>query len=163
MLTKSRLIQLVSMLSLLVGLFIWRTVDLSTDVEKNALVSDSTLHIEDKLCDFSQPCIFNSLWGDFSLSVDQGEIIPEQWFNLTLKSDLENWQVKSAKIVGKTMFMGKIPIKFSTVSNDTGENQAQAKTMLGVCTENKMLWRLEMLIVVDDQPVDIHYDFLIVK
>ena len=163
MLTKSRLIQLVSMLSLLIGLFIWRTVDLSTPVEKKSLNNEAILNGATSLCDFSQSCVFNSLWGDFNLSVDQGEIIPEQWFHLTLKSDLKNWQVKSAKIVGKTMFMGKIPIKFSAVSDKTGKNEAHAKSMLGVCTENKMLWRLEMIIEVDGQPVDIHYDFLIVK
>lgn len=163
MLTKSRLIQIVIMLSLLVGLFIWRTLDLSSSVEKNTSTSDFTLNIEDSLCDFSQPCVFSSLWGDFSLSVEGGEIIPEQWFNLTLKSNLDNWQVKRAKIVGKTMFMGKIPLKFSTVSDLAGENQAHARSMFGVCTENKMLWRLEILIEVDGQPVDIHYDFLIVK
>jgi len=163
MLTKSRLIQLVIMLSLLIGLFIWRTIELSPAIEKNQEESTQRNTTEQALCDFSEPCVFNSLWGGFSLSVEGGEIVPEQWFHLTLESKVEDWQVSSAKIVGKTMFMGKIPINFSEVTNSEGKQQATGKSMLGICTEDKMLWRLDIVVEVNGQPVNLYYDFLIVK
>lgn len=162
MLTKSRLIQLVSMLTLLIGLFVWRTIDLSeAELEKSETTAPS-LKLDEAVCDLSQPCLFKSILGDFVLSVDEGEIIPEQWYNLTFKSNVKDWKIMSAKIVGKTMFMGQIPIKFSP-STENGERQSHAKSMIGVCTEDKMLWQLKMLVEVEGKPIDIHYDFLIIK
>lgn len=162
MLTKSRLIQLVSMLTLLIGLFVWRTIDLSeAELEKSETTAPS-LKLDEAVCDLSQPCLFKSILGDFVLSVDEGEIIPEQWYNLTFKSNVKDWKIMSAKIVGKTMFMGQIPIKFSP-STENGERQSHAKSMIGVCTEDKMLWQLKMLVEVEGKPIDVHYDFLIVK
>ena len=162
MLTKSRLIQLVSMLTLLIALFVWRTID-SSEVELEKSESNTlSLNLDADVCDLSQPCVFKSILGDFILSVDGGKIIPEQWYNLTVKSDVKNWKVMSAKIVGKTMFMGKIPIKFSP-DTEGGNRQYHAQSMIGVCTEDKMLWRLKMLIEVEGKPIDVHYDFLIVK
>ena len=162
MLTKSRLIQLVSMLTLLIGLFVWRTIGLSeAELEKSETTAPS-LKLDEAVCDLSQPCLFKSILGDFVLSVDEGEIIPEQWYNLTFKSNVKDWKIMSAKIVGKTMFMGQIPIKFSP-STENGERQSHAKSMIGVCTEDKMLWQLKMLVEVEGKPIDVHYDFLIVK
>lgn len=162
MLTKSRLIQLVSMLTLLIGLFVWRTIDLSEgELEKSETTAPS-LKLDEAVCDLSQPCLFKSILGDFVLSVDEGEIIPEQWYNLTFKSNVKDWKIMSAKIVGKTMFMGQIPIKFSP-STENGERQSHAKSMIGVCTEDKMLWQLKMQVEVEGKPIDVHYDFLIVK
>lgn len=162
MLTKSRLIQLVSMLTLLIGLFVWRTIDLSeAELEKSETTAPS-LKLDEAVCDLSQPCLFKSILGDFVLSVDEGEIIPEQWYNLTFKSNVKDWKIMSAKIVGKTMFMGQIPIKFSP-STENGVRQSHAKSMIGVCTEDAMLWQLKMLVEVEGKPIDVHYDFLIVK
>ncbi len=163
MLTKSRLIQLVSMLSLLIGLFVWRTINLSEIELDKSKINEQALTSDETICDFAQPCVFNSVLGNFFLSVNEGKIVPEQWYNLTLKSDVKNWQVMSAKVVGKTMFMGQIPIKFSPLVERDGVLQSHAKSMIGVCTEDKMLWRLKMLIEIDGKPVDVHYDFLIVK
>jgi hypothetical protein len=163
MLTKSRLIQLVSMLSLLIGLFVWRTIDLSETEMDKPKVDEQGLAFDETICDLAQPCVFNSILGNFALSVDEGKIVPEHWYNLTLKSDAKNWQVMSAKIVGKTMFMGQIPIKFSPVTKKDGELQFHAKSMIGVCTEDRMLWRLKMIIEVEGKPIDVHYDFLIIK
>lgn len=163
MLTKSRLIQLVSMLSLLIGLFVWRTIDLSETETDKSKIDKQGLELDETTCDLAQPCVFNSILGNFVLSVDEGKIVPEHWYNLTLKSDAKSWQVKSAKIVGKTMFMGQIPIKFSPVEKNDGELQSHAKSMIGVCTEDRMLWRLKMIIEVEGKPIDIHYDFLIIK
>lgn len=178
MLTKSRLIQILVMLCLLIGLFVWRTMD-SSVIENNKvndalsnqkngqninkMIDDISLQNGDSICDFPQPCIVNSLLGEFSLAVEGGQIIPEQWFQLTLTSQLKNWKVKSAKIVGKTMFMGKIPVNFSSPINTDGQLISNAKSMLGICTEDRMWWQLQIVVDVNGQPINIHYDFLIVK
>ena len=163
MLTKSRLIQLVIMLILLVGLFVWRTIDFSdSELDKPDFIDKSTI-IDEDVCNLAQSCVFHSILGDFVLSVDEKKIVPEQWYNLTLTSDAKNWKIMSAKVVGKTMFMGQIPIKFSPLLERDGELQFHAKSMIGVCTEDKMLWRLKILIEVEGKSIDIHYDFLIVK
>ncbi|TEW53689.1 hypothetical protein E2R68_11060 [Psychromonas sp. RZ22] len=160
MLTKSRLIQLLIMLSLLIGLFVWRTIDSSITEKVDNSDNKLALNIVDNVCDFTKPCAFKSVLGTFYLSVDEGEIIPEEWFHLTLKSELNNWQVISAKIIGKSMFMGHIPVIFSPV-NEKGIQQSHAKTMVGSCTEDKMLWQLEVVVDLDGQTVNLAYDFLI--
>jgi len=165
MLTKSRLIQLLIMLCLLIGLFTWRTLQSvvykQDDTPLN--VASDILLLEDTLCDFSKECIFNSPLGKFTLSVDEGKITPETWFNLTLKSDLKNWSVVSAKTIGKTMFMGKIPMRFSQVSETDGQSFSTAKSMVGVCTTDRMLWRFDILVEVDGTPINLYYDFLIIR
>jgi len=161
MLTKSRLIQLLSMLSLLIGLFIWRTVE---SVGEQTPESASEVFLADEtICDFSSPCDFISPLGTFTLSVDEGEIVPETWFHLTLKSEHKNWKVLRAKTVGKTMFMGKIPMRFSSISEQDGENKATAKSMVGVCATDRMLWRFDIVVEVDGTPINLYYDFLIVR
>jgi len=156
MLTKSRLIQLFIMLFLLVGLFVWRTIYFSNSQFLNSTLSKEVLD-EAELCDLSKPCAFNSIKGIFYLSVDEGSVIPENWFNLTLKSDLDNWQVSSAKTIGKNMFMGKIPMKFSSVIN----KETKAKSMLGSCTQERMIWRFDIVVDVEGEEVNLYYDFLV--
>ena len=165
MLTKSRLIQLFIMLSLLIGLFTWRTIESMLDKQADTLLSTSSnsFMLDDTLCDFSTECIVNSPFGKFTLSVDEGEITPENWFHLTLKSDLKNWKVISAKTIGKTMFMGKIPMRFSQVTEIDGQSFSTTKSMVGVCTTDKMLWRFDIVIEVEGTPVNLHYDFLIIR
>lgn len=162
MLTKGRVIQLLIMLCVLISLFVWRTIGSSPSETEKQPINDDILVVEEPLCDFTQPCIFNTLWGDFSLSVDEGKIMPEQWFHLTLKSQLENWKVISAKTVGKTMFMGKIPMRFSPVTENLARYESKTKSMLGACTEDKMIWRFDIVVEVEGQPINLHYDFLIV-
>lgn len=165
MLTKSRLIQLFFMLCVLIGLFIWRTIDFTLSDDMNLAVDkevkEVVVNFEDNTCDFSKPCLFNSAWGTFSLSVDEGKITPEEWFHLTLKSDLKNWKVISAKTIGKTMFMGKIPMKFMPVVQVGEKYQTNAKSMLGSCIEKRMVWRFDIEIDFDGQPINIFYDFVI--
>jgi hypothetical protein len=165
MLTKSRLIQIACMLLILVGLFVWRTANFSDsiNIEADALTHSSAQANADTLCELSEPCVFHTSIGDFTLAVDGGAIIPEQWFHLNLTSETENWTVTEAKIVGKTMFMGKIPVKFLPVQKIGTHLQATAVSMLGVCTEEQMIWRLDIVIEANGLPVSLHYDFLIEK
>jgi len=161
MLTKSRLIQLLTMLSLLIGLFVWKTADSFVDNDLNE--DNKELDLDAGLCDFSESCVFTTSSGTFTLSVDERRIIAEEWFHLTLESDIKNWKVLSAKTVGRVMFMGKIPIRFSSPIKNGEQYQAKGKSMLGACTENKMYWRFDIVVEVEGKPINLHYDFLIVR
>ena len=151
------------MLSLLIGLFTWRTIEATFNKQEETPVSLDTLILEDSICDFSKECIFSSPLGQFTLSVDEGEITPENWFNLTLESDLKNWKVVSAKTIGKTMFMGKIPMRFSQITEVEGKSISRARSMVGVCTTDRMLWRFDIVVEVENTPINLHYDFLIIR
>lgn len=161
MLTKSRVIQLVIMLCTLIGLFVWRTIDLPVNEDTEQIESNNVIIVEDKLCDFLTPCEFTTPWGIFSLSHEQGAITPEKWFHLTLKSDVENWKVVRAKTVGKNMFMGKIPMMFSPVIKNADVYQSSAKSMVGACTEAEMVWRFDIEVEIEGKLVNLYYDFLI--
>jgi hypothetical protein len=152
------------MLLILVGLFVWRTVDFSnSNYNKDEDTLNNVTVNDDVICDVASSCVFHSSIGDFKLSVDGGVIIPEQWFHLNLTSETESWEVIEAKIVGKTMFMGKIPVKFLPPKIMSNGLQTTAISMLGVCTEDKMIWRLEIVVLNNGLPVPLHYDFLIEK
>lgn len=171
MLSKFRLIQLVVMLTVLVFLFIWRTMQESNSIEQqpdNDLpeVSQPTTikkvieqsDPSEPLCDFTKACVFKTIYGEFLLSVKEKQIVPEQWIHLSLQSELKDWRVKQAKTVGKSMFMGKIPIQFS----EQNTQMYTAKTMVGACTEKEMVWRFDISLEVQGQPIRLYYDFAIV-
>lgn len=160
MLTKSRLVQLLFMLCLLIVLFVWRTFNVQPHSQV-AAIDNPALKLDPNTCDFSLPCSFNSPWGNFYLSIEEGKITPEEWFNVTLESERQDWHVSNAKIVGKNMFMGKIPINFSPVANVAGIRKTQAKTMIGSCTEAAMLWQFDIEIDIKGQIVHLFYDFMI--
>jgi hypothetical protein len=63
-------------------------------------------------------------------------ITPETPFNINLSLPAGS-KVVSAKLEGVTMYMGYIPIFFES-SNAT----IQANTMVGVCSEKNMKWKL---------------------
>ncbi|MEL0630634.1 hypothetical protein [Psychromonas aquatilis] len=163
MLSKMRLAQILIMLSLLIGLFIWRTVSVTTsetpkEEENKALVIENSY-----LCDFVSPCIYGTSLGDFSLSIEGNKIIPEQAFNLILESNQKGWKVNQAKILGKDVFMGKVPVTFSSVSKVGNVFQATAKSMIGACTDDQLLWRLEVQIESNGKIFPLYYDFTISK
>jgi len=163
MLSKMRLAQILIMLSLLIGLFIWRTVSVTTsetpkEEENKALVIENS-----HLCDFVSPCIFGTPLGDFSLSIEGNKIIPEQGFSLVLESNQKDWKVNQAKIVGKDVFMGKVPVTFSSVSEMDNVFQATAKSMIGACTDDQLIWRLEVQIESNGKIFPLYYDFTISK
>lgn len=157
MLTKSRMLQLLIMLCVLVALVIWRTIDLSVVAVNEEPASSEVLVTDLISCDFMSICVFKSPLGEFKLSVDEGPIKAEQWFNLTLQSDVDNWHVENAKIVGKSMFMGKIPVKFS----DVVAQQSRAKTMLAACAKGQMVWQLKINVIVGGLPTQLIYDFTV--
>ncbi|WNO60977.1 hypothetical protein [Rheinheimera sp. MMS21-TC3] len=57
----------------------------------------------------------------------------------------------TADIVGVSMYMGKIPLRFVSVTNPTKHTALyKAEFLLGACSEPNMQWQLNMHIVYSD-------------
>ena len=159
MLTKSKMVQLVIMLIVLITLFIWRTI--TTEPEQlNTFSSASTEPVSEVLeCDYVTPCEFIGEQNTFWLSVVNPPIKAEQWINFRLKSNKKEWRVVDAKIVGKTMFMGRIPVTFTKIE----KGFFAAKTLVGACTTAIMVWQLQINVEVNKTKKLLTFDFMIKK
>ena len=159
MLTKSKVVQLVIMLIVLVTLFIWRTMT-SDSEQLNNFASTSTEPVSELFeCDYVKPCKFVGKQSVFWLSVANPPIKAEQWINFELKSNKKEWRVIDAKIVGKEMFMGRIPVTFTKVEKGI----FAAKTLVGACTTPKMVWQLRINVEVNGIKKLLAFDFMIKK
>lgn len=159
MLTKSRIVQLLVMLLVLVLLFTWRTMTIETEPQNNVnltSVEPSTGLLE---CDYFVPCEVVSSQGSFWLSVDNPPIKAEQWINFRLEGNGQKWRVIDAKIVGKEMFMGRIPVTFTNL----GKGIFSAKTLVGACTNPTMIWQLQINVAVNGIEELLLFDFMIQK
>jgi len=159
MLTKNRIVQLLAMLIVLVSLFTWRTITNETEQPKDEDLTTSepaTVQLE---CDYLLPCEVAGAQGSFWLSVDNPPIKAEQWINFKLESSAQEWRVNDAKIVGKEMFMGRIPVTFT----DLGKGIFSAKTLVGACTTSTMIWQLQIKVAVNGVEELLLFDFLIQK
>ena len=103
---------------------------------------------------FSQQNLLDKLTTEVPFSMELSQILEEPSKKIT--------QV-SAFLEGKDMFMGKIPMQFSQVSEIDGKYFSTAKSMVGACTTDKMLWRFDIVVEVEGTPVNLHYDFLIIR
>jgi len=162
MLTLNRLIQLIIMLILLIGLFVWRTLsfeDLNQDQGKLEAILDSNSQV----CDLSEPCTYQSTVGDFVLTVEEGKIVPEEWYQLTLHSQKKDWLVESAQLVSKRAFTGSIPIELKLEENENVGNLTiyKGKSKVGTCSEKNALMQLQVNLLVNGQQLPIEYRFII--
>lgn len=158
MLTKSRAAQLLIMLIVLVGLIIWRTVTNETLSDKNNNL-ESELQIEKMqiTCDYEKPCEFNNEQGSFWLSVQEPPIKAEQWNYVSITSDVREWQILDAKLVGNEMFMGRIPVKFK----EDRQGIFSAKVIVGACITEQMIWQLQINIEVNGVKDQLLFDFIV--
>jgi len=159
MLTKNRVVQLLIMLIVLVSLFMWRTMTIETEPQSPVdltSIEPSTGLLE---CDYLLPCEVAGDQGNFWLSVDNPPIKAEQWINFKLESHAQEWRVIDAKIVGKEMFMGRIPVTFTNL----GKGIFSAKTLVGACTTSTMIWQLQINVAVNGIEELLLFDFLIQK
>ncbi|WP_245597651.1 hypothetical protein [Psychromonas aquimarina] len=162
MLSKSRVVQLLVMMSVFTALVIWRTLDADpvekeTAAEKMPAAENSGQNTAEVLrCDYFTPCEFVSEQGSFWLSVDNPPIKAEEWINFNLKSSNPDWQVTDAKIVGKEMFMGRIPVTFNTVE----KGLFSARTLVGSCI-TEMIWQLEINIEMNGLKQVLLFDFAV--
>ncbi|HEY5716216.1 MAG TPA: hypothetical protein VIS54_07355 [Psychromonas sp.] len=160
MLTKNRVVQLLVMLIVLVTLFTWRTMTAESEQANNNVELTSVEPLSALLdCDYVKPCELVSDHGTFWLSVDNPPIKAEQWINFRLKSNEKEWHVVDAKIVGKEMFMGRIPVTFRKIERGV----YAAKTLVGACTNPKMIWQLQINIQVNGINELLSADFVIEK
>lgn len=159
MLTKNRVVQLLLMLIVLVSLFTWRTITNPKEQQNDAVLTSVEASTGQLECDYLVPCEVAGAQGSFWLSVDNPPIKAEQWIDFKLKSNAQEWRVNDAKIVGKEMFMGRIPVTFT----DLGKGIFSAKTLVGACTTSTMIWQLQIKVAVNGVEELILFDFLIQK
>lgn len=157
MLTKSKLIQLAIMLLILLGLVLWKTESVLRDVTNAPGMSIEQTEATVVRCDYLSSCEFVSKQGKFWLTVNNPPIQAEHWINFNLQSELPSWQVTEAEIVGKSMFMGRIPVLFKSID----EGIYTARTMVSACTSAAMIWQLQITVVVDNIKEVLLFDFIV--
>jgi len=154
MFNKSRIIQLILMMVFLLALVVWRTVASVQAVSVNGGSEEST---KDLLrCDYFTPCEFSTPQGAFWLTVANPPIKAEQWIDFNLHSTLKTWRIIDAKIIGKNMFMGRIPVFFNP-----SEKDFVAKTLVGACTTKEMIWQLQITADVNEIRELLLFDFVV--
>lgn len=158
MLKKSRLMQLSIMLLILLALVLWRTLAplprALIDAEIDARAAPADL----MRCDYVTPCEFMTKQGSFWLNVTNPPIKAEQWIYFNLQSDLKNWQLVDATIIGKSMFMGRIPVSFAPTAKGFS-----GKAMLAACTHAEMLWQLQIRVEANEIKEELFFDFIVNK
>ncbi|RBW47533.1 hypothetical protein DS885_02740 [Psychromonas sp. B3M02] len=161
MLTPTRLIQLLIMLSLLIGLFVWRTLSFESSEQSSSEQSNQVSKTDQLVCQLSKPCVLESASGRFILTVEEGEVVPDQPFNISLTSELKNWTVSDAKMVSEKGFEGKISVTLVPVESINHSITYQAQTMVGACSEKNASITLQITLLIDDKTVPIEYTFLV--
>ena len=105
---------------------------------------------EPGLCQFQQgACVQLQAGEKLSLSMTPANAPSEQPLALKLEKP-ESWQVTSAMVEGRDMFMGRLPVNF--------DEQGQGTLMYGSCASGYMVWRLT-LVMTDDAGLEHHASF----
>jgi hypothetical protein len=102
-----------------------------TSIEEQATVAS---------CYSNEPCIYDK---QVKVWLSESIVTPETPFNINLSLP-EGLKVINAKLEGVTMYMGYIPVFFKST-----KGILQADTMVGVCSEKNMKWKL--IIELEDQ------------
>ena len=118
--------------------------------EKQAFVSECTLEFG---------CPIEQLKSVVDLTLPP-RIVPEHLFDLSLRFSLPISGLQ-AHIEGVSMYMGKIPVIFSQLKNDS--SVYQAKTILGRCNDIQMQWRLVVSWQQNNQTVKGYRQFTIAQ
>lgn len=158
MLTKSRVVQLSFMLCVLLALFFWKTFETPKN-SASAIEDIGVAKVSLLRCDYRDACEFIAEQGTFYLSIKNLPIKPEEWINFELHSLVKNMQVTSAKIISKSMFMGKIPVVFKK----SEEQLFVAKGIVGACITDEMIWALQITVENGELTELLSFDFMVVK
>jgi len=161
MLTKGKVFQLLFMLTVLLALFFWKTFDSSEakQAREEAEISMIMPQVNVVRCDYQEPCEFINAQGISLLSIKGLPIKAEEWINFELTVPNENSVINSAQIVGKSMFMGKIPVNFK----QSGTNQFSGKAIVATCMHDEMIWTVEVTVDNSGEQQLITFDFLVKK
>ena len=93
--------------------------------------------LKNATCTANLPCTFSN---DVKVWLSEKTLSPETPF--TIFSDLPtNITIEDAKLKGITMYMGYIPQQFKKRNG-----LWQSNTMVGICSEQNMLWNLELTV-----------------
>ncbi|AGH81687.1 hypothetical protein PCNPT3_08745 [Psychromonas sp. CNPT3] len=149
MLTKTRIVQLLLMLVLLIGLVVWQTYS-----KEKTLVVQTLKITQIQRCDDVKECQLDAN-SEYWIKIDEDPIKAEQWINFTLQHKNKEMQVLSAKIVGKNMYMGEIKLDFKENAN----KDWKAKVILAACTMPMMRWSLQIQVKGEYQPETLMFDF----
>lgn len=161
MLTKGKVFQLLFMLTVLLALFFWKTFDSS---ENKQVLEETDISMTKPLvnvvrCDYQEACEFINEQGISLLSIKDLPIKAEEWINFELTVPNENSVINSAQIVGKSMFMGKIPVNFK----QSGSTQFSGKAIVATCMHDEMIWTVEIMIENAGEQQLLAFDFLVKK
>lgn len=137
-----------------------------TNVNQNSPFADNMNHINEldgntesdslELCDFKvRDCLVVSNGNEIFLS-SNNKIIKTETENLfLLKADnIDSFKINSAKLEGKDMYMGVIPVFFTKV-----DGYYQANAMLGACMHDKMIWQMTINATINNQTQNLTYSF----
>ncbi|TKB45823.1 hypothetical protein [Thalassotalea mangrovi] len=108
-------------------------------------------------CNFQEePCRYNASWGQVNLTSSTNKVVSETEFQLFLDAiPGADFEIKSAFLQGRDMYMGKIPVFFNS------QNESyRADIMLGACTESQMVWRLNINVMIKQAPQTLLFDFV---
>ncbi|MCP4324019.1 MAG: hypothetical protein GY787_19600 [Alteromonadales bacterium] len=138
MLERSRVVQLILMLFILLTLFFWKTFEPSKVISE--VVDIPPAKVSSLRCNYVKACEFVTEQGTFYLNIKNLPIKPEEWINFELQSPIKYTQIKTANIVSKSMFMGKIPVSFK----QSKEKLFIGKSLVGACITEQMIWELQI-------------------
>ncbi len=112
--------------------------------------------IDRSLCQFYKVSCTKEINGvKITLLIDPKSVPSEKKLTLKLSSN-KPIKIKSARIEGRDMFMGIIPVQFNYITNI----DLLGETTLGSCTSGYMVWRLIVNIDINGTSSSVFYDFL---
>ena len=84
-------------------------------------------------CQPNEPCIYKN---KINVWLSEPQLTPETPFDINLSLPA-NRKIQKARLEGVTMYMGYIPINFDLVGDIY-----RASTMVGICSEKNMKWKM---------------------
>lgn len=124
--------------------------------DKNTVKNDKLDQFDRSLCEFSKAWCEKEVNGiKLSILIDPNSVPSEKQLNLNLMSNAPLSDLE-ARIEGRDMFMGMIPLHFESKDKKSFES----KFMLGSCASGYMVWRLFVSGKSDGKEFTIFFDFL---
>lgn len=116
--------------------------------------TSDTQQLKNLACEAGLPCTFPN---GVKVWLSDGDLSPETPFSIFAELP-KGHVITNAKLEGVTMYMGYIPQQFKRHGNTW-----QSETMVGICAEKNMLWKL-ILNVTDEatqQSNSVYYYFYV--
>ncbi len=154
-LDKKRIGQILFVLVVLSGAFIYRTYFMDTSPQKDTQAQADI----GPLCNFKQSCLFETEFGTIQLMTENSQLKPESPVQFLLSLPEQDIKIISAEMRGRDMFMGKIPLLFEP----SEPNTYVSDTMIGACITDFMVWRINIKLEKSGKVTEVYFDFGIAK